>query len=194
MKPIVIIEYGAGNVYSVAKAVERLGYPAICSADPAVLCDAEKVIFPGVGQASAAMSQLKASGLDLCIPRLRVPVLGICLGMQLMCEYTEEGGTPGLGIFPGRACLFPDDVKVPHIGWNEINHLDSKLMSGIPEGSRVYFVHSYYVPVQDFTVAVCEYGCPFSAALGYENFWGCQFHPEKSGGIGEQVLRNFLEM
>ena len=194
MKPVVIIEYGAGNVYSVARAVERLGFPVICGADEALLRQAGRVILPGVGQAATAMRRLRERGLDKLIPRLEVPVLGICLGMQLMCKHTEEGGTEGLGIFPVVVERFRGTVKVPHVGWNTIGGLHSELMKGVDEGERVYFVHSYRVSVNEWTVATCDYAGRFSAAMGRNNFWGCQFHPEKSDVAGQRIIRNFLMM
>ena len=194
MRPVVIIEYGAGNVYSVARAVERLGFPVICGADEAALRQAGRVILPGVGQAATAMRRLRERGLDVLIPRLEVPVLGICLGMQLMCEHTEEGNTEGLGIFPVGVERFRGTEKVPHVGWSTIGGLQSELMKGVDEGERVYFVHSYRVPVNEWTVATCDYAGMFSAAMGRNNFWGCQFHPEKSDAAGQRIIRNFLMM
>lgn len=194
MKQTVIIAYGAGNVYSVARTVERLGCPVVCSNDAEVIRRAGRVILPGVGQAASAMRQLHARRLDTLIPRLEVPVLGICLGMQLMCLHSEEGNTPGLGIFPARAELFDNAPKVPHTGWNTLSALTSPLFRNVDEGARVYFVHSYRVPACANTSALCDYGGLFSAALGKENFWGCQFHPEKSAEVGEQIIRNFLAM
>lgn len=194
MGKIVIIEYGAGNLFSVKVAVERLGYEVICSADPNVVREAGKVIFPGVGQAAMAMRQLKESGIDRVIPELKVPVLGICLGMQLMCTYSEEGETEGLGIFPMRVREFGTCGKVPHMGWNEIRALKSGLFDGVSPGEMVYFVHSYYVPENEYSIATCDYQTVFSAAIRKGNFWGCQFHPEKSAGVGERIIENFLKM
>ena len=194
MSKIVIIEYGAGNLFSVKVAIERLGHKVVCSADPRVVREADKVIFPGVGQAAAAMRQLRESGMDRVIPELKVPVLGICLGMQLMCAYSEEGDTEGLGIFPMRVKEFGRCSKVPHMGWNGIRRLKSGLLEGVNEGERVYFVHSYCVPVGEYTIATCDYQMAFSAAIRKDNFWGCQFHPEKSAGVGEKMIENFLKM
>lgn len=191
---VTIIEYGAGNLFSVKAAVERLGGEVVCSADPEMIRGADKVIFPGVGQAAAAMRQLRRYGLDRVIPELEVPVLGICLGMQLMCAYSEEGATEGLGIFPMRVNEFEKSSKVPHMGWNGVYDLKSGLLEGVNEGERVYFVHSYYVPVNEYTVASCDYQVVFSAAIRKGNFWGCQFHPEKSAGVGERIIENFLKM
>ncbi len=194
MSKIVIIEYGAGNLFSVKVAIERLGYEVVCSADPRVVREADKVIFPGVGQAAAAMRQLRESGMDRVIPELKVPVLGICLGMQLMCAYSEEGDTEGLGIFPMRVKEFGRCSKVPHMGWNGIRRLRSGLFDGVVEGDMVYFVHAYCVPVGEYTIATCDYQMAFSAAIRKDNFWGCQFHPEKSAGVGEKMIENFLKM
>ena len=194
MSKIVIIEYGAGNLFSVKVAIERLGYEVVCSADPRVVREADKVIFPGVGQAAAAMRQLRESGMDRVIPELKVPVLGICLGMQLMCAYSEEGDTEGLGIFPMRVKEFGRCSKVPHMGWNGIRRLRSGLFDGVVEGDMVYFVNSYCVPVGEYTIATCDYQMAFSAAIRKDNFWGCQFHPEKSAGVGEKMIENFLKM
>ena len=194
MERVVIIEYGAGNLFSVRVAIERLGYEVVCSADPRVVREADKVIFPGVGQAATAMRQLKESGMDRVIPELKVPVLGICLGMQLMCAHSEEGNTEGLGIFPMRVKEFGKCSKVPHMGWNGIRGVKSGLFDGIVEGEMVYFVHSYYVPLSEYTIATCDYQMAFSAAIREDNFWGCQFHPEKSAGVGEKMIENFLKM
>ena len=193
MKKVVIIEYGAGTLFSVKTALRRLGYEAVSSAEADVIRGADRVIFPGVGQAAAAMRQLSAVGLDTVIPSLQVPVLGICLGMQMMCESSEEGDTEGLGIFPLRVREFGRESKVPHMGWNEIHGLKDSLFAGVEGGERVYFVHSFYVPVCEGTIATCDYQREFSAAIRKDNFWGCQFHPEKSAGVGMQILENFLK-
>ena len=191
----VIIDYGAGNVFSVATALERLGVRSALTSDPDVIRRAERVIFPGVGQAGQAMERLVRTGLDEVIPRLTVPVLGICLGMQLMCARSEEGQTEGLGIFPLDVKKFGGGVKVPHMGWNNLTELKGPLFKGLgEEAPRMYFVHSYYVPVSDFSAAVCDYGFAFSAALEKDNFFGCQFHPEKSSAMGQAVLKNFLKL
>lgn len=191
---IVIIDYGAGNVFSVRMALKRLGYEAVVSGDAGEIRSADRVIFPGVGQASAAMEQLRASGLDRVIPELKMPVLGVCLGMQLMCRSTEEENTPGLGIFPLEVKKITGDYKIPHMGWNNITGLKTGLFRGIPENTRMYFVHSYYVPAGECAIALCDYHTSFAAAIGKDNFYGCQFHPEKSSLAGEQVLKNFLEL
>ena len=191
----IIIDYGAGNVFSVATALERLGVRSALTSDPDVIRRAERVIFPGVGQAGQAMERLVRTGLDEVIPRLTVPVLGICLGIQLMCARSEEGQTEGLGIFPLDVKKFGGGVKVPHMGWNNLTELKGPLFKGLgEEAPRMYFVHSYYVPVSGFSAAVCDYGFAFSAALEKDNFFGCQFHPEKSSAIGQAVLKNFLKL
>ncbi len=191
----IIIDYGAGNVFSVATALERFGVRSALTSDPDVIRRAERVIFPGVGQAGQAMERLVRTGLDEVIPRLTVPVLGICLGMQLMCARSEEGQTEGLGIFPLDVKKFGGGVKVPHMGWNNLTELKGPLFKGLgEEAPRMYFVHSYYVPVSGFSAAVCDYGFAFSAALEKDNFFGCQFHPEKSSAMGQAVLKNFLKL
>lgn len=192
MKKVAIIDYGAGNLFSVRKAVERLGITSVITDDPNVIMSSEKVIFPGVGQASAAMKQLREKGLDKVIPTLTIPVLGICLGMQLMCSYSQEEDTTGLGIFPAQVLAIPNTVKVPHMGWNTINRLKTGLFKDISENERMYFVHSYYVPENEYTIAYCDYHNTFSAAMKKDNFYGCQFHPEKSSKYGEQLLANFI--
>lgn len=191
---IVIIDYGAGNVQSVIFALKRLGYNAKLSNDAKEIRQADKVIFPGVGHAKSAMNQLVEQKLDYIIPQLKQPVLGVCLGMQLMCRYTEEGNTEGLGIFDLEVLKFGSGNKIPQIGWNRISALKSSIMTGIKENEFMYFVHSYYVPFSKETIAKADYGITYSAALQKNNFYGCQFHPEKSGDAGEQILKNFLEL
>lgn len=196
---IVIIKYNAGNIASVEFALNRLGVQATISNDPAVIAGADKVIFPGVGEASSAMRSLKQDHLDEIICSLKQPVLGICLGMQLMCSFTEEGETTGMGIFSTRVKKFvplqdSEETKVPHMGWNTISCLKGKLFKGIPDNDYVYYVHSYYADICEDTVAVTNYVLPFSAALARDNFYGTQFHPEKSGIAGEFILRNFLDL
>ena len=195
---VVIIDYGAGNVKSVEFALNRLGYTAVLSSDPDLIISADKVIFPGVGQAASAMQQLKDKGLDVLIPKLTQPVLGICLGMQLMCASTEEGSIEGLNIFPIHIKKFDIiNVKVPQIGWNSIepiNKLGSSLFKGIDKGSFVYLVHSYYAPLSDYTSAITTYGEPYSTAIMHNNFYATQFHPEKSSLVGEQILSNFMKL
>ena len=192
MKKITIIDYGAGNLYSVKKAVARLGLECTITNNPEEIASSDRVIFPGVGQASAAMLQLKEKGLDTVIPTLTMPVLGICLGMQLMCKSSQEENTTGLGIFPVEVLAVPNTVKVPHMGWNNIASLKTGLFENITEGERMYFVHSYYVPQNEYTIASCRYHDTFSAAVKKDNFYGCQFHPEKSSKYGELILENFI--
>ncbi|MFW2376369.1 MAG: imidazole glycerol phosphate synthase subunit HisH [Cellulophaga baltica] len=191
---IVIINYGAGNIQSIKFAIQRLGYEAVLTSDVNEILAADKVIFPGVGEASSAMHKLKASGLDALVPTLKQPVLGICLGMQLMCNATEEGDTKGLGIFDVDVVKFSKKVKVPQIGWNQIANLKSDLFSGISEGEYIYLVHSFYAPICKETIATSEYELEYSAALQKNNFYGTQFHPEKSSTVGEKILMNFLNM
>jgi glutamine amidotransferase len=191
---IVIIDYGAGNIQSIKFAIKRLGFEAILSNNEAEIKAADKVIFPGVGEASSAMRMLRQSKLDLLIPTLKQPVLGICLGMQLMCAKSEEGETTGLGIFDAPVIKFNNSVKVPQIGWNQISELSSPLFRDIKELEYVYLVHSYYVAKCDETIATSEYGVKYSTALKKDNFYGVQFHPEKSSNAGEQILKNFLEL
>ncbi|WP_372644129.1 imidazole glycerol phosphate synthase subunit HisH [Ancylomarina sp.] len=191
---IVIIDYEAGNVQSVKFALERLGVSAEITNCEETIRKADKVIFPGVGEATWAMNALKKNGLDKLIPQLKQPVLGICLGMQLMCEQSEEGNTKGLGIFPVETLRFPAEDKVPHMGWNQIKQLKGKLFEGIDVESFVYFVHSFYVPLNDYSAAETYYIRSFSASLQKDNFYACQFHPEKSGDIGQQILSNFIKL
>jgi len=191
---VVIIDYGAGNVVSVLNALERLGVKAVISFDSEVIKSADKVIFPGVGHATEAMKQLSEKGLIDVIKNLKQPVLGICLGMQLLCKSSEEGGVNGIGVFDTRVEKFDNTLKVPQMGWNNLTTADGKLFNGLNGDSFCYFVHSYYVPFNDFTRATADYGLPFSAAIEKDNFYGCQFHPEKSGVVGEQILRNFIAL
>jgi glutamine amidotransferase len=178
-------------------ALKRLGVEAEISADPAVIRSADKVIFPGVGEAETTMEHLKATGLDKLIKDLKQPVLGICLGMQLMCKHSEEGNADCLGIFDAEVKRFVPkrhEDKVPHMGWNTITDTNSALFNGFDKDEFVYFVHSYYVPVNEHTAATTDYIHPFSAALHKENFYATQFHPEKSGSVGERILKNFLDL
>lgn len=191
---IAIIKYNAGNAQSVFNAVTRLGYEAVITDDIEQIVKAEKVIFPGVGEASSAMAYLKRKGLDDVIKNLKQPTLGICLGQQLMCDHSEEGNTDCLGIFPIQVKLFPSTEIVPHIGWNTIFDLKTSLFKGISENSDIYYVHSYYCENSEYTIAKTEYITEFSAALHKDNFYATQFHPEKSANIGEQILKNFLEI
>ena len=191
---IAILKYNAGNTQSVLNAITRLGYDCVITDNSETLRAAEKVIFPGVGEASTAMEYLKQKGLDATIKSLTQPVLGICLGMQLLCESSAENNTSGMGIFTTKVSRFPPVDKVPHIGWNTIESFKSPLFKNIAAGDAVYFVHSYYAELNDQTTATCEYIVPFSAALQNNNFYGVQFHVEKSGTVGEQILKNFLEL
>lgn len=190
---LVIIDYGAGNIQSIKFAFQRLGVDAILSDDTATIQKAEKVIFPGVGEASSAMNKLRKSGLDNVIPTLRQPVLGICLGMQLMCNTSEEGNTKGLGIFDTDVIKFNSGLKIPQIGWNKIEHLKSPLFKDLNE-DFIYMVHSYYAPNCNEAIATSTYGLEYSAALQKNNFYGTQFHPEKSGEYGAKVLENFISI
>ena len=194
---IAIIDYNAGNICSVENALGRLGCEYVLTADPAVIRAADKVILPGVGNAAAAVAELRDRGLVPVIRSLRRPVLGICVGLQVLCRDSEEGDCEGLGLFDAHVRRFPEapDAKVPHMGWNALGNLDSKLFAGLHGGDYVYFVHSYYPTLGPDTIATCRHGDTlFSAALKYENFYGTQFHPEKSGAVGAQILRNFLSL
>jgi glutamine amidotransferase len=189
-----IIKYNAGNTQSVVYALNRLGIEPLITDDPEVLKSSDKVIFPGVGEASTAMGFLKKHHLDKLIPDLRQPVLGICLGLQLMCSHSEENNTDGLNIFPIKVKLFPPQEKVPHMGWNSIGKLQGNLFAGIREEDYVYFVHSYYAELSDYTVATTDYIFPFSAALQKDNFHAVQFHAEKSSLAGAGILKNFIDL
>nr|WP_240324935.1 imidazole glycerol phosphate synthase subunit HisH [Lutibacter oceani] len=191
---VVIINYGAGNIQSIKFAIQRLGFEAVLSHDEEEIRNADKVIFPGVGEASSAMEMLKSTGLDKVIPTLKQPVLGICLGMQLMCKYCEEGDTKGLNIFDVDVVKFDDREKVPQIGWNQIENLKSDLFKGINEKEYMYLVHSFYVPINEEAIATTTYGIKYASALQEKNFYGVQFHPEKSSKAGAQILKNFLEL
>jgi len=188
---VVIIDYGAGNIQSIRFALERLGATAVLSHDGEEIQQASHVIFPGVGEASSAMEKLRATGLDALIPTLTQPVLGICLGMQLMCNHTEEGDTEGLKIFDTKVVRFSTELNVPHMGWNTVEG-SGVLFAGIPDNNHFYLVHSFYAQPNDNTVGRCKYSVPFAAALAKENFYGTQFHPEKSGTVGAKLLQNFL--
>lgn len=191
---IAIIDYGAGNVQSVQFALNRLGFEGILSNDPEIISNADKVIFPGVGAASTAMKKLKETGLDKIIPDLKQPVLGICLGMQLLCNHSEEGNTDGLGIFDVSVKKFSTDTKIPQMGWNTIYNLESGLFEEINDNEYVYLVHSFYAETITNTIATTSYGTEYSSALRKDNFYGVQFHPEKSGKTGEKILSNFLKL
>ena len=191
---VVIVNYGAGNIKSIQFAFKRLGVEAILSNNVDVIRTADKVIFPGVGEASSAMKMLKLSKLDKLIPELKQPVLGICLGMQLMCNYTEEGNTKGLGIFNVNVKRFDTNVKVPQMGWNTIKNLKSDLFKGINENDYMYLVHSYYAENCSEAIAISNYGIEYASALENKNFYGVQFHPEKSSLTGEMLLKNFIKI
>jgi glutamine amidotransferase len=192
---IAIIQYNAGNITSVKNAVERLGFECIVTEEEREIRQAAKVIFPGVGEASSAMNYLQARGLDKLITSLRQPVLGICLGQQLMCQFSEEGNTPCLGIFDVPVKKFPPGDIVPHMGWNSLTiKARNPLFQGISAQDDVYFVHSYYCGLSACTIAECDYILPFSAAMHQDNFYATQFHPEKSASVGERILKNFLQL
>jgi glutamine amidotransferase len=191
---IAIVKYNAGNTRSVQNALNRLGYDSIVTDDIETLISADKVIFPGVGEASTAMTYLKERGLDQVIKNLTQPVLGICLGLQLLCSESEEGNTKCFGVFENKVRRFEETDLVPHMGWNDINSLQGELFNGIETGEDMYFVHSYYAVLSKQTTAICDYITPFSASLMKGNFYATQFHPEKSAGIGEKILLNFLEL
>lgn len=195
---VAILKYNAGNVRSVQFALERLGVPSVCTDDPAALRAADKVIFPGVGEASSAMQYLRERGLDLLIGQLEQPVLGICLGLQLFCRHTEEGDTTCLGLFDTDVRRFPafadTRLKVPHMGWNTLHNMQGPLFEGVKEGSAAYFVHSFYAAPCAGTTAFTHYGQHFSAAIQHNHYFALQFHPEKSGPVGQRILENFLNL
>lgn len=195
---VVIVKYNAGNIQSVQYALERIGASALVTDDHALIRSADKVIFPGVGEASTAMNYLKSRSLDLLIQELKQPVLGICLGMQLMCKHSEENDTTCLGVFDEQVKLFQPEksegLKVPQIGWNTISDLSTDLFKDIPENSFCYFVHGYYAAKGEHTIATTDYIQRYSSALHRDNFYGVQFHPEKSAVVGEKILSNFLTL
>jgi glutamine amidotransferase len=191
---IAIVKYNAGNIKSVQNALTRLSFKSIITDDPVELKLADKVIFPGVGEASSAMQYLKARGLDMTIKSLKQPLLGICLGLQLMCRSSEEANTECLGIFDSVVRLFPPVDKIPHMGWNNFLTMRGDLFKGMALNDDVYYVHSYYAEISSCTSAICDYILPFSAAMNRDNFYATQFHPEKSAEVGEKILRNFLEL
>jgi len=191
---IAIIKYNAGNIKSVQNALTRLGYNSMITDDPLELLNADKVIFPGVGEASSAMLYLKERGLDKTIISLKQPVLGICLGLQLMCRYSDEGDTKCLEIFDTDVKLFPPVDKIPHMGWNNFLTIKGDIFKGLTIEDDLYYVHSYYPEISSCTLATCDYILPFSAAMQKDNFYATQFHPEKSAETGEKILRNFLEL
>lgn len=191
---IAIIKYNGGNVNSVQNAVRRLNAESVITDDFDTIRNADHVIFPGVGEASSTMHNLRERGLDLLIPSLQQPVLGICLGMQLMCGSNEEGNTRGMGIFDIPVKKFPPADIVPHMGWNTVAEVRSHLFAGCEKNNDVYFVHSYYCELSEYTTSVCDYILPFSASLQKDNFYAMQFHPEKSGPAGSRLLENFLKL
>lgn len=194
---IAIIKYNAGNIQSVLYALERLGVKAAVTDDPSILATSDKVIFPGVGEASTAMAYLKARNLDQLICSLKQPVLGICLGMQLMCQHSAENDTPCLGIFDEQVLAFKSNeatIKVPQIGWNTISNLKTCLFNGVAENSFTYFVHGYYAGIGNNSIATTNYILDYSSALQKNNFYGVQFHPEKSASVGEKIIQNFLAL
>ncbi len=191
---IAIIDYVAGNVKSVENAVRKLGYETLITSNPEEIKNAEKVIFPGVGEASTAMNYLKSLKLNELIPILKQPFLGICLGQQLLCDFSEEGNTKCLGVFDLKVKQFPSTDIVPHMGWNNLQKMSGLLFEGISEDDNFYFVHSYYCEIGENTTSECDYILPFSATLQKDNFYGTQFHPEKSGDVGSKILENFLKI
>ena len=188
---VVILDYGAGNVRSVQFALERLGIDSVLSNDSETILSADRIIFPGQGEAESAMKKLRQHGLDRLLPELKQPLLGICLGMQLMFDASEEGDTKGLGIIPGQVKRFTQG-KIPQVGWNTIEELQGPLFQNIPELSYMYLVHSYYAPLVTETSATSTYGIRYTVAIQKDNFFGVQFHPEKSSKAGQQLLENFI--
>ena len=193
-KEVLILDYGTGNIQSLTFAFEKRGYTTILSNDFDRIKAAERIIFPGVGAAGIAMKRLQETGLDRLIPELTQPVLGICLGMQLMCKSSEEGNTKGLGIFDVEVLKFDSGLKVPCVGWNKLSGLETSLFEGVKQQDYVYLIHSFYAPLCEQTIAETSYGLAYSAGLNKDNFFGLQFHPEKSGVVGEQILDNFLKI
>ncbi len=191
---IAIINYNAGNILSVSNAINSLGYESIVTDDIATIQNADKVILPGVGEASSAMNYLRSKNLDKTIVGLQNPFLGICLGLQLLCKHSEEGDTECLGVFDTKVRLFPPKLKVPHMGWNDFVQVEGPLFNSIGVDDDVYYVHSFFADLSCDTIATCDYIHPFSAALSKDNFFATQFHPEKSASVGQQILKNFLEI
>ena len=190
---VAIVDYGVGNIKSIQHSLDRIGVNHKYTKDKEEIISAEKVVFPGVGDASYAMKQLKNQNLDKLIPNLKQPFLGICLGMQLMCNYSEEGDTSCLGIINTRVKKFnSNNNKIPQIGWNNIKNLKTNLFKGITENEFMYFVHTYFVPKSTYTISESSYGLNYSSAINKDNFYGTQFHPEKSGLIGEKIIKNFI--
>lgn len=192
---VAVVKYNAGNIQSVMNALRRVGVDPVLTDNPVELRKANRVIFPGQGEASHAMEYLQTHGLDQVIKSLTQPVLGICIGQQLMCEHSEEGNVDCLGIFPAQVLRFhpqKHEQKVPHMGWNQLENVQDPLLEGINEGAFVYFVHSFYVPTTDYTIATTNHILSFSSAMRKGNFMATQFHPEKSGSVGERILTNFL--
>ncbi|MBS7372309.1 MAG: imidazole glycerol phosphate synthase subunit HisH [Bacteroidaceae bacterium] len=192
---VAVVKYNAGNIQSVMNALRRVGVDPVLTDNPVELRKADRVIFPGQGEASHAMEYLQTHGLDQVIKSLTQPVLGICIGQQLMCEHSEEGNVDCLGIFPAQVLRFhpqKHEQKVPHMGWNQLENVQDPLLEGINEGAFVYFVHSFYVPTTDYTIATTNHILSFSSAMRKGNFMATQFHPEKSGSVGERILTNFL--
>ncbi len=194
---VAIVKYNAGNIRSVINGLKRLGINPILTDDPDTLISSDRVLFPGQGEAHTAMEYLRKHNLDKVIKDLKQPVLGICVGQQLLCKHSEEGDTECLGVFDAevkRFCPTRHEDKVPAMGWNKITDLKSKLYAGFDNDEYVYFVHSYYVPVCELTIATTNYILPYSASLQKDNFYSCQFHPEKSGDVGERILKNFMDI
>lgn len=194
---VAIVKYNAGNIYSVVNSLRRLGVEPVLTDSPEELMSAERILFPGQGEASNAMTYLREHKLDEVIRSLKQPVLGICIGQQLLCQHSEEGDTDCIGVFPLDVKRFNPEKhedKVPQMGWNSIHDLKSPLFKNIKENDFIYNVHSFYVPQSEFTIATCEYILPYSAALNKDNFYTCQFHPEKSGTVGQQIIQNFLDL
>lgn len=194
MSKVAILSYGAGNVASVQNALNRLGVKALISDNPAELMQADRLIFPGVGHAAHAMRNINGKGLDTVLTSFKQPILGICLGMQLMGKISEEGATSGLNLMDFSIKQFKIPEKVPHMGWNSIKVTENPLLKGISSGSYFYFVHSYYAELSNNTIATCNYAIPFAAAVSKDNRFGVQFHPEKSGDAGLEILRNFVNL
>lgn len=194
---VAIVKYNAGNIYSVINALNRLGVEPILTDEPELLMKADKVLFPGQGEAKSAMEYLRQHSLDQVIRSLKQPVLGICVGQQLLCKHSEEGDVDCIGIFDADVKRFVPtchEEKIPAMGWNAIHDLRSPLMAGLNENDYVYFVHSYYVPLCNETIATADFCLPYSAAIHKDNFYACQFHPEKSGNVGERIIKNFIEL